>query len=130
MFGSEKATGVLSVAVAAMISAAQTAHAGTIEMYGRNTNTECMDLDQNIAGAWQLDMVGGAWRLTKGQQSWILARGPDDKWRGELNWPHYGGVRMRIEATLTPKDPPALAFRTAWGCRWGSRKPKVQDDDD
>jgi len=122
---------IIATLLAGLLAAiAPAAWANTIEVYGRNTNTECMDLDQNIAGSWQMDLVEGAWRLTKGRQSWMLVRGPDDKWRGEMSWPHYGGVRMRIEATLTPRDPPALAFRTAWGCRWGSRKPRVQDDDD
>lgn len=123
----------VALAVAMMIvglGIAGPGRAETVEVYGRNTNTECTDLDQNIAGLWQVENVGGTWRLTKGTLSWNLKPGAEGKWEGDQDWPHYGGVRIIAHVVLTPKTPPSISFKTGWGCRWGTRKPKPVDDDD
>jgi hypothetical protein len=99
-------------------------------MWSRNTNTECVDLDQNIAGRWQADESGGSWRLSKDNQAWVLRPAASGRWEGELDWPHYGGVRIIVRASLRHGPPLTLSFRTDWGCRWTSRRPKPVIDDD
>jgi hypothetical protein len=49
-------------------------------MWSRNTNTECVDLDQNIAGRWQADESGGSWRLSKDNQAWVLRPAASGRW--------------------------------------------------
>ncbi|HYC65299.1 MAG TPA: hypothetical protein VEC14_11260 [Reyranellaceae bacterium] len=107
------------------------ASAQTVEVVGRNTNTECTDLDQNIGGQWQVANTGETWRITKSAQSWTLRRRADGRFEGEQAWPHYGGVSIRVRAVLNPAaTPPTLSFSTAWGCRWGRPRPRVADEDD
>jgi hypothetical protein len=102
-----------------------------VEVVGRNTNTECADLDENIGGQWQVMSAGDTWRITKSAQSWTLSRRADGRFEGEQVWPHYGGVRIRVRVVLNPAaSPPTLAFSTAWGCRWGRARPRVVDEED